>query len=308
MKLFLAFFILTTSLSAQVSTTNWWQKEVVKVNTENKEQVIITPNSIFTDNWHNLPQTLFWKQIITLSPDSCLINVANDRKILLKMSLTDWHKQTESQKQHFKDSLKTIYGLSNEEKINVTTGKNDFYKIKEVTPSIAEGINEFNKHGVDPWYAQAILLIESPAQLKKSISGAYGAFQLMPSVARAYGLTVNSQTDERADFRRSAYGAAQLIQRACIPEARHILNRHGIIYNESDLWFRLFVMHIYHAGAGNVSAVMNKIQPKIGGQSLIQQLWTTTAGSFGNNSQNYTQVALATQIVLHELHDLGVKN
>jgi len=308
MKLLIAFIFLTTILSAQVSTSNWWQKELTNVNSDNKEQVIITPQAIFTDNWHNLPQTQFWKQIITLPPDSCLINVASDRKVLLKMSLTDWHKQTEIQKQHFKDSLKNIYGLSITEKINITSGKNDFYKIKEVSPSIAEGIQEFNKHGVDPWYAQAILLIESPAQLKKSISGAYGAFQLMPTVARAYGLTVNSQTDERANFKKSAYGAAQLIQRACIPEAKHILNRHGIIYNESDLWFRLFVMHIYHAGAGNVSAVMNKIQPKIGGQQLIQQLWTTSAGSFGNNSQNYTQVALATQIVLHELLEVSIKN
>ena len=308
MKLLIAFIFLSTFLSAQVASTNWWQKEFTKVNTENKEQVIITPQAIFTDNWHNLPQTQFWKQIITLSPDSCLINVASDRKVLLKMSLNDWHKQSEAQKQQFKDSLKTLYTLATNEKINVTSGKNDFYKIKEVSPSIAEGIQEFNKYGVDPWYAQAILLIESPAQLKKSISGAYGAFQLMPTVARAYGLTVNSQTDERADFKKSAYGAAQLIQRACIPEAKHILNRHGIVYNESELWFRLFVMHIYHAGAGNVSAVMNKIQPKIGGQQLIQQLWSTTAGSFGNNSQNYTQVALATQIVLHELHEVSIKN
>ncbi len=50
---------------------------------------------------------------------------------------------------------------------------------------------------VDPWYAQSILLIESPGQMKKSISGAYGAFQLMPGVARAQGLIVNKTLDER---------------------------------------------------------------------------------------------------------------
>jgi hypothetical protein len=60
-------------------------------------------------------------------------------------------------------------------------------------------------------------------------------------------------------------------------------------------------MHIYHAGSGNVRSVFNKIQPTEGGQELIQKIWTTTAGSFGNASQNYSQVALATQIVLDEI-------
>ena len=65
----------------------------------------------------------------------------------------------------------------------------------------------FENNGVDPWYAQAILLIESPAQLKKSVVGAYGAFQLMPSVARSHGIIVNKKIDERKDFNKSAFAA-----------------------------------------------------------------------------------------------------
>jgi hypothetical protein len=217
------------------------------------------------------------------------------------MAFADWTKQTEYQKDVYKDSLKKVYGLDPNLKINVTFGKNDFYKIKEVTPTISDGIREFRNLGVDPWYAQSILMIESPAQMKKSESGAYGPFQLMPSVARAYGLKVNNYIDERADFKRSAYGAAKLIKQVCIPEARNILKRHNITYNESDLWFRLFVMHVYHAGSGNVSAVMRKIQPTSGGQELIQKMWTTSAGAFGNSSQNYTQITLAAHLVLNEL-------
>ena len=277
------------------------ENELLEIKKSNQTLLIIHPRIIFKDNWHTLPQTLFWKKIITLSPDSCLINVAGNRQILHKVSYQEWMKKTEAQKDFIKDSLKLIHSIAVHEKINVTNGKNDFYKIKEVSPNITKGIQLFQKYGVDPWYAQAILLIESPAQLKKSVSGAYGAFQLMPEVARNFGLIVNNNMDERESFERSAFGAAQLISRSCIPSAKSILQTHNIPYNETDLWFRLLVMHVYHAGATNVRAVINKIHPTQGGQELIKQIWSTTAGSFGNSSQNYSQVALATQILLHEI-------
>jgi hypothetical protein len=60
-------------------------------------------------------------------------------------------------------------------------------------------------------------------------------------------------------------------------------------------------MHVYHAGSGNVSAVMRKIQPTTGGQELIQKMWTTSAGAFGNSSQNYTQITLAAHLVLNDI-------
>ena len=296
--LFLVLVVTSFQSLSQFSTSNWWDKEILL--TDN-QFVLVNPQIIIQDKWDALPQTIFWKQVLTLSKDSCLINVANTRQILHKMAFADWTKQTEYQKDVYKDSLKKVYGLDPNLKINVTFGKNDFYKIKEVTPTISDGIREFRNLGVDPWYAQSILMIESPAQMKKSESGAYGPFQLMPSVARAYGLKVNNYIDERADFKRSAYGAAKLIKQVCIPEARNILKRHNITYNESDLWFRLFVMHVYHAGSGNVSAVMRKIQPTSGGQELIQKMWTTSAGAFGNSSQNYTQITLAAHLVLNEL-------
>jgi hypothetical protein len=30
-------------------------------------------------------------------------------------------------------------------------------------------------------------------------------------------------------------------------------------------------------------------------------MWITSAADFGNNSQNYTQLALASQLILHEM-------
>jgi len=280
---------------------NSWDDEKIQVYENQSISTIMHAETIFEDRWDVLPQPLFWKQIMQLSPDSCLINVAATRQILSKMSNKDWSKQSEIQKEAFKDSLRTLHSLAVGERIFITTGKNDFYKFKEVYPSISKGVEAFEKYGVDPWYAQAILLIESPGQLKKSSAGAYGAFQLMPAVARAQGLTVNSKVDERKDFDRSAYGASRLLSRVCIPEAKRILNAHNIAFNESDLWFRLFVLHVYHAGAMNVSAVVNKINPQVGSQELITQMWHTSAADFGNNSQNYTQLALASQLILHEM-------
>jgi hypothetical protein len=280
---------------------NKWTGEKIIVKKEQNVSTIMHAETIFEDRWDILPQPQFWKQIMLLSPDSCLINVASNRIILKKMSIKDWNAQTEAQKDLFKANLRIENGLNASEKIYVTTGKNDFYKFKEVYPSLSKGVAAFEKFGVDPWYAQAILLIESPGQLKKSVSGAYGAFQLMPDVARAQGLTVNATVDERKDFERCAYGSARLLSKVCIPQAKKILEQHNLKYNENDLWFRLFVLHVYHAGAGNVAAVLNKIKPEIGSQQIILDMWQNTAGGFGNNSQNYSQLALAAQLILHDM-------
>lgn len=278
-----------------------WENEKVSVHLNQKSHTLLDASSLYKDRWDILPQAMFWKEIMLLSPDSCIINVASSRKILDKTSLKQWAGQTENQKTAFKDSLRCLYNLASDERIFITSGKNDFYRFNEVFPTISQGVRAFERLGVDPWYAQAILLIESPAQLKKSTVGAYGPFQLMPSVARSHGLTVTEQVDERADFERSAYAASQLIKTVCIPEAKKILNKQGIVANESDLWFRLFVLHVYHAGASNVQAVVAKIKPVNGSQELIKQMWQTTAGGFGNNSQNYSQLALAAQLILEEL-------
>lgn len=278
-----------------------WEADKIKVVQANGVQTIMHAEALFEDRWDQLPQAQFWKKIMLLSPDSCLINVAANRQVLGKMSNRDWNAQTEAQKDIKRQELREAYGLPSDTRIYVTTGKNDFYRFAEVYPSLDKGVAAFERYGVDPWYAQSILLIESPAQMRKSSTGAYGAFQLMPSVARSMGLVVNSTTDERKDFNRSAYGAAQLIRRVCIPEAKRILAAHQISYNETDLWFRLFVLHVYHAGALNVAAVVDKIQPTEGSQELIKAMWQNSAAGFGNNSQNYTQLALAAQLILHDM-------
>ena len=294
----ISFTLLTINVFAQPLDS--WDKEKIEVKKGNDQNTILSAQAIISEGWADLAQPIFWKQIMELSPDSCLVNIAETRVIAAKMSLRDWNAQSDADKNIFRDSVRTAHNLTGDSRIFVTSGKNDFYKFDVVYSSLSDGVEAFEKYNVDPWYAQAILLIESPGQLKKSKVGAYGPFQLMPAVARAQGLTVNKYTDERSDFDRSAYGASRLISRVCIPEAKRILDGHGLTYNEDDIWFRLFVLHVYHAGAGNVSAVVAKIAPQKGSMDIITEMWQNTAAQFGNNSQNYSQLALASQLILHE--------
>lgn len=289
----------TTLLSViSFAQSSPWEKEMIAVTDNQAEHVIMGFSEIQRANWDDLQHPKFWQQIMTLSPDSVLVNVAETRQILTKMSAKDWHKQTEAEKDSFKDSLRSRYGLSAAERINVTTGKNDFYRFDLVFESLPKGVEAFEQFGVDPWYAQSILLIESPGRMQKSTAGAYGPFQLMPGVARMMGLTVNKYTDERRDFKRSAYAAAQLLKRICIPSARQLAQQAGLSVDEHAVWFRLLTMHVYHAGALNVKAVVEKIGSVVSGEELIQKMWVTSAASFGNSSQNYSQLALAAHIQL----------
>lgn len=280
-----------------------WKGDVIEMRHLNDSiNVIYVDNSsLFVERWDVLAQPIFWKTVMTLSSDSCVVNIAKSREIVQKMSLKDWDKFTDSQKDEMRDSIRQTHGLKKDDKIYMTSGKQDFYAFDKVLQSVAKGVEVFVKQGVDPWYAQAILMIESPGKLAKSNVGAYGPFQLMPSVARSHGLKVNRYVDERQDFVKSAEGASSLIAKTCIPEAKEILKKHNITFNEQDLWFRLFVLHVYHAGAYNVGAVINKIQPEAGGTGLIQEMWKTEAGRFRNASQNYTQLALAAILIFDEI-------
>lgn len=274
--------------------------EIIPYN-DSVSRYFVYSNSLYYERWDTLAQPIFWRKIMHLSPDSCVINIASTRQILAVEDFKQWQKQTEAQKDTYKDSMRECYNLPEDTKIYVTSGKSDFYHFETVFPSISRGVEIFEDMDVDPFYAQAILLIESPNKLQYSKNGAYGSFQLMKTVARKYGLRVDRYEDERTNFDRSAFAAASLISKVCIPEAKMILNRHNLSFNENDLWFRLLVLHIYHAGSGNINGVLSAIQPTEGGMSLIRTMWVTEWGGFKNSSQNYSQLALASILTLNDL-------
>ena len=292
--------ILSTQL-IQAQKGASWEHEKLWIADEHNSNLILENEQIYSERWNILPQALFWKRIMKLSSDSCLVNVASTRQILESIDSKEWYALNKTQKLNFREEMRLKHNIQNGEKIYVTSGKSDFYKFEEVYPTLREGITVFDEMCIDPWYAQSILLIESPGQLKKSISGAYGAFQLMPGVARAQGLIVNKTLDERRNFEKSATAAAKLIRNVCIPQAKKILFSHDLDYKENVLWFRFLVLHIYHAGAGNVAAVLNLIQPKEGSQELIKAMWQNKAAGFGNCSQNYSQLAIASHLILRDL-------
>ena len=76
-------------------------------------------------------------------------------------------------------------------------------------------------------------------------------------------------------------------------------------YKENDLWFRLLVMHSYHAGAGNVKKALFTFRPTEGNMNLIYTLWHTETRHFKSASQNYSQLVLAALLEVNEKFGLA---
>lgn len=307
-QLFFAFilgFFIHTGLIAQHSFLDYQIVEAVGFkdldNTSFNNYRFIQNKSLYEEKWDTLAQPTFWRELMKMGEDSALLNIGASRHIIKKIAVKEWNALQEERKNVLRDSIRTYYGLSADARIFLTSGKKHFYDFHKVLPSIEKGIDVFKKNGVDPFYAQTILLIESPNKLQKSPVGAYGSFQLMKGVAIQMGLTVNNSVDERKDFDRSAWAASQLIKTVCIPETNKILKEKNIAISENELWYKLLVLHVYHAGAGNVKKAIEVINPTVGNMELITTLWQTEAGAFRNASQNYSQLALASLLELDAL-------
>jgi Transglycosylase SLT domain len=288
-------FVLFFGLSAKGQVQSPVHPDVILVTGihDTLSRLVVQTEQIYKEGLDTMPQMIFWRKIMNMSPDSGLLSQANTRRIFCSFSGSQWDKMGETGQTIFRDSIRKQYGISDSVSIYFTRGKNDFYNPSAAIPQIDRAIPIFVRDSVDPFYAQAILLIESPGKVGRSNVGAMGSFQLMKSVAIKMGLKVNKSVDERKDFEKSAWAAAKLIRTICIPSVNTMLNKRGIAYNPNDLWYRLLVLHVYHAGAGNVEKALAVINPSTGGIWLIKELWHTQAGSFGKASQTYSQVALA---------------
>ncbi|MFI5150628.1 MAG: transglycosylase SLT domain-containing protein [Bacteroidia bacterium] len=262
----------------------------------------IQDNRIYSYGLDTMSQVRFWRTIIKMSPDSGIMNLASNRLILKKLTVKEYNRLSDFRKDSLRSALRTTYLIPDGEPIFFSSGKNDFYNVTGVMSSIDKGIRIFENENTDPFYAQAILLIESPGKCSgRSYCGATGSFQLMRAVAKNMGLQVNKNIDERKDFDRSAWAAAKLIRTICIPYTNKMLEDRGIAYDPSELWYRLLILHVYHAGAGNVARALDVINTCDGNIDLIKKLWQTRAGNFGLASQNYSQVALANLIELDKV-------
>lgn len=96
------------------------------------------------------------------------------------------------------------------------------------------------KHGV-PADFKYIPLIESGFRSGTSVKGASGFWQFMPETARAYGLTVNSEVDERDDIYKSTVAAAKYLK---------------ALYREFGSW--TLTAAAYNIGEGNLKRSINR--------------------------------------------------
>lgn len=244
------------------------------------------------------PAVVFWRKVISLTKDSCIVVHKESRQcldIILGSELDSMLKYSklDMAAQFYRDK----FGYDSCDLVKFVRGKKEHFNFATIAPLIDEAATEFNHYRVNPIYAQFILLIESPNNPKtRSISGAMGYYQLMPFVARKYGLVITSQRDDRHDFAKSSMAAARLMAGYCIPNARRISILLGLEPDENQLWFQLLVMHIYNAGAGNVSKAAMVVGKVKNGEEFIIKLWKTQVGAFGNSSQNYSQLVLASYL------------
>lgn len=74
-----------------------------------------------------------------------------------------------------------------------------------------------------------------------SDKGALGPWQLMPEVARQYGLKLNEQVDERTNFKKSTYAACSLLKD---------------LYKQYHDW--LLVIAAYNAGSGRINSAIKR--------------------------------------------------
>ena len=272
-----------------------------QVNDKKEVKRFILDSLIYAEGWDTLPQIRFWRTMMNLNPDTSVTTIATKRQIVDTLYASYYDKLNKEAKIKYKDSIRKLMQLNEETKILVTAGRKDFYLVREVMPTIDTAIQIFSNLGVDPFYAQCILLIESPNRLEHSWAGAYGPFQLMRKVGLHYGLVINKEIDERSNLSKAAKAAALYLNGICIPEVKKTLDFWNLSYNETDLCFRLLVLHAYHAGSENVKGVINSIEPKCYGPELIQKIWQTEYNSFKNASQNYSQVALAATLELYKI-------
>ncbi len=296
-------FFASTLLQAQVTGARQVVKKTVIGYKDTLSLSFLHDPALSSEGWDTLPQTRFWRDILNMTSDTCIINIPTNRQALQKICRGEWTELSDSEKKFIKDSLTCSNNLDeNSTTLFVTTGKSEFYELKKMLPDISKAIRIFEQNEVDPWYAQTILLIESPGKMKKkSSAGANGPFQLMRSVAKKYGLVVGKTRDDRTNLEKSARAASNLIKLSCIPKVKQNLDELNIAYHESDLWFRLLVLHTYHAGGGNVRCMLQKLQPKAGGTALFSKIWQTECGGFKNESQNYSQIAIASLSDFDEL-------
>ena len=94
LKSLISFSLLTVAFVSFAQTDLSWDDEKIEIKKGIEQNTILSASAIIAEGWGELAQPIFWKKIMELSPDSCLINIASSRVIVAKMSKADWNKQS----------------------------------------------------------------------------------------------------------------------------------------------------------------------------------------------------------------------
>ena len=97
----------------------------------------VNNNQLYLEGWDTLAQPIFWKKVMAMSPDSCVVNVAATREVLFETSYWSYKNRSTKEKLKYKDSIRLAFCLEHGTKIYLTSGKKEFYNIEKVMPSIS---------------------------------------------------------------------------------------------------------------------------------------------------------------------------
>lgn len=305
----LSFGALPPDSAVQTDTNPSYKQRLICVEASNAPACCRLPiPKTQANNWLLYqPEVSFWLQNIQLSEDSFLVVDQLSRTVLdvlHKRVVLDI--ESGGNLKGLGQLYQNICFSEKDSRIKFVRGRRAFFNYDGMGSQLKRGMDIFDNLGVEAIYAQLLLLIESPNNSHAvSVAGARGHFQLMPSVARKYGLKINRHQDERVDFDKSALAAAKLFKFYCVPSAKRICEMLELSYAENELWFQLLALHVYNAGAGNVKRAAALHKGITEGPQLITQLWHTKSGAFGNSSQNYSQLCLASYLAYSEYMQLS---
>ena len=130
--------------SVAVTQPDFLQKTVISYQGKSRER-FLNNYQLYTEGWDTLAQAKFWQEVIALSHDSMILNIASARKSLYKIPLTEWHCQSEAEKDDYKKNLCTSRKLDASTSIYVTSGKKFFFEYKKVLPMISKALPIFEK-------------------------------------------------------------------------------------------------------------------------------------------------------------------
>ena len=140
-------FTLVSPAQINVGSIPVVEKYVVGYNDVTKMK-FINDAMLYKEGWQKLAQPKFWQQIMNLSPDSAIVSIGSNRKMLDRINIKEWNKLSDVQHTLYRDSVRKANNIPDSLNVLITIGKKDFYEFKKVMPTINRSIDVFKQNGI----------------------------------------------------------------------------------------------------------------------------------------------------------------